>query len=44
VAHPVEVRASHVGMAVDPRVVEEVGAALSRHRELATRPRLAGSA
>jgi pimeloyl-ACP methyl ester carboxylesterase len=31
-AHPVEVRASHVGMAVDPRVIEEVVAALTRHR------------
>jgi triacylglycerol lipase len=29
----VEVRASHVGMAVDPRVVEQVAAALARHRE-----------
>ena len=32
VAHPVEVRASHVGMAVDPRVIEQVVAALVRHR------------
>ena len=31
-AHPVEVRASHVGMAVDPRVIEQVVAALVRHR------------
>jgi len=31
-AHPVEVRASHVGMAVDPRVIEQVVAALLRHR------------
>ena len=44
-ADPVEVRASHVGMAVDPRVVEQVAAALARHRELAgDRSRLAGSA
>ena len=28
----VEVRASHVGMAVDPRVVEQVAAALAHHR------------
>jgi hypothetical protein len=28
----VEVRASHVGMAVDPRVIEQVVAALVRHR------------
>lgn len=45
VAHPVEVRASHLGMAVDPRVVEEVAAALARHRDLrAAGSRLAGSA
>ena len=31
-ARPVEVRASHVGMAVDPRVIEHVVAALERHR------------
>lgn len=31
-AHPVEVRASHLGMAVDPRVIEQVVAALARHR------------
>jgi hypothetical protein len=48
-AHPVEVRASHVGMAVDPRVIEQVVAALVRHRELGrdvgtARSRLAGSA
>ncbi|MGH3347041.1 MAG: esterase/lipase family protein, partial [Nocardioides sp.] len=29
----VEVTASHVGMAVDPRVVEQVAAALTRHSE-----------
>ena len=48
-AHPVEVRASHVGMAVDPRVIEQVVAALVRHRQLGREPgtarsRLAGSA
>ena len=32
-ASPVEVSASHVGMAVDPRVVEQVAAALARHQE-----------
>ena len=32
-AEPVEVQASHVGMAVDPRVVEQVAAALARHRD-----------
>lgn len=32
-AVPVEVSASHVGMAVDPRVVEQVAAALVRHRD-----------
>ena len=31
-AHPVEVRASHVGMALDPRVLEQVVAALVRQR------------
>jgi len=31
-AHAVEVRASHLGMAVDPRVAAEVVAALHRHR------------
>ncbi|WP_370248930.1 esterase/lipase family protein [Nocardioides sp.] len=35
VAHPVEVTASHVGMAVDPRVIDVVGAALRRHEERA---------
>ena len=41
----VEVGASHVGMAVDPRVVEQVAAALERHRDFETaRSRLAGSA
>jgi triacylglycerol lipase len=29
----VEVTASHLGMALDPRVVEAVAAALARHRE-----------
>jgi triacylglycerol lipase len=29
----VEVTASHVGMAVDPETVEQVGAALLRHRD-----------
>ncbi len=29
-AHPVEVTASHVGMALDPRVIDEVTAALRR--------------
>jgi triacylglycerol lipase len=44
-AVPVEVSASHVGMAVDPRVVEQVAAALARHRDFETaRSRLAGSA
>ena len=44
-AEAVEVRASHVGMAVDPRVVEQVAAALARHRDLdSARSRLAGSA
>jgi len=33
-AHPVEVRASHVGMAVDPRVIEQVLTALARSRGL----------
>ena len=32
-AVPVEVTASHLGMAVDPRVVEHVAAALARHHE-----------
>lgn len=32
-AEPVEVRASHVGMAVDPRVIHHVLTALTRHRE-----------
>ena len=32
-AEAVEVSASHVGMAVDPRVVEQVAAALARHRD-----------
>jgi len=31
-AQAVEVRASHVGMAIDPRVIEAVAAALVRHR------------
>lgn len=31
-AYPAEVRASHLGMAIDPRVIEEVVAALARHR------------
>ncbi len=46
VAHPVEVRASHLGMALDPRVIEQVVAALARHRsEPDTGPAtLAGSA
>lgn len=44
-AEAVEVRASHVGMAVDPRVIEQVVAALARHRDLeVARSRLAGSA
>jgi triacylglycerol lipase len=34
-AEAVEVRASHVGMAVDPRVIDHVLAALTRHREAA---------
>ncbi|HYH35481.1 MAG TPA: alpha/beta fold hydrolase [Nocardioides sp.] len=32
-AHSVEVRASHLGMAIDPRVIQQVVAALVRHRE-----------
>lgn len=36
VAHPVEVRASHVGMALDPRVLEQVVAALLRHHTVGT--------
>ncbi len=46
-ADPVEVRASHVGMAIDPRVIEQVVAALARHggRDFEmSRSRLAGSA
>ncbi|WP_432477331.1 lipase family alpha/beta hydrolase [Nocardioides sp. GXQ0305] len=46
-AEPVEVRASHVGMAIDPRVIEQVAAALARHRVRdfeTSRSRLAGSA
>ncbi|CAN5691714.1 hypothetical protein BH11ACT8_BH11ACT8_18140 [soil metagenome] len=35
IAVPVEVTTSHVGMAVDPRVLDEVTAALRRHVEVA---------
>ncbi len=35
IAVPVKVDASHCGMAVDPRVIDEVGAALRSHADLA---------
>ncbi|WP_232677471.1 triacylglycerol lipase [Nocardioides sp. R-C-SC26] len=38
--HPVEVTASHVGMAVDPRVIDHVGAALRRQADVASTPSL----
>lgn len=41
VAHPVEVTASHLGMALDPRVIEAVAAALSRHAVAGRDPVLA---